>query len=86
VLQKSDIASTTLLPLTRLAVELEKLCTHLKGLFLQLLVGLGLDFLGEMNDGLEVDFRRIDLLFSLQIRLLATILEEVIVPRTRLAL
>ena len=65
VLQKSDVTSTTLLPLTRLAVELEKLCTHLKGLFLQLFVGLSLDFLGKVNDGLEVDFRRFDLLFSL---------------------
>lgn len=65
VLQESDIASTTLLPLTRLAVELEKLCTHLKGLFLQLFVGLGLDFLGEVNDGFKVDFRRFNLLFSL---------------------
>lgn len=65
VLQESDIAGTTLLPLTRLAVELEKLCTHLKGLFLQLFIGLGLDFLGKVNDGLEVDFRRFDLLFSL---------------------
>lgn len=67
VLQKSDIASTTLLPLTRLAVELEKLCTHLKGLFLQLFVRLGFDLLGEVNDGLEVNFRRLNLLFTLQI-------------------
>lgn len=67
MLQKSDIASTTFLPLTRFAVELEKLCTHLKGLLLQLFVGLGLDLLGEVNDGLEVNFRGLNLLFSLQI-------------------
>jgi hypothetical protein len=56
VLEQTDITSTTLLPLLALAVELEKLGTHLEGLLLELLVGLGLDALGQADDGLEVNF------------------------------
>lgn len=55
VLQQTHITSTTLLPLLAVTVELEKLGAHLEGLLLQLLVGLGLNLLGEANDGLEVD-------------------------------
>jgi len=57
VLEQPDISSTTLLPLARLAVELEKLGAHLERLLLELLVGLCLDFLGQANDGLEIDIR-----------------------------
>jgi hypothetical protein len=63
VLQQADVASTTLLPLARLAVKLEQLSTHLKHLLFQLLVGLGLDLLGEVDDGLEFDFRRLGCFF-----------------------
>jgi hypothetical protein len=39
----------------RIWVELEKLCAHLENLLLKLLVGLDFDFLGEADDGLEVN-------------------------------
>ena len=55
VLEQADVTGTTLLPLLRLAVELEELGAHLEGLLLKLLVGLGLNLLGQVNDGLEVD-------------------------------
>jgi hypothetical protein len=55
VLQQTHITGTTLLPLLRLAVELEQLSAHLEGLLLKLLVGLGVNLLGQVNDGLEVD-------------------------------
>lgn len=55
VLQQADVTGTTLLPLLRLAVELKELGAHLEGLLLKLLVGLGLNLLGQVNDGLEVD-------------------------------
>lgn len=57
VLQETDITGTTLLPLLALTVELEKLGTHLEHLLLELLVGLGLDLLGQADDRLEVDIR-----------------------------
>jgi hypothetical protein len=55
VLQQADVTGTTLLPLFRLAVELEELGAHLESLLLKLLVGLGLNLLGQANNGLEVD-------------------------------
>ena len=55
VLEEANITSTALLPLTALPDELEKLGAHLEELLLGLLVGLGLDLLGQVNDGLEVD-------------------------------
>lgn len=55
VLQESNVPSSTFLPLVGLAHELEELCPHLEGLLLELLVGLGVDFLGQADDGLEVD-------------------------------
>lgn len=55
VLQQPNITSTTLLPLIRLADELEKLCAHLECLFLELFVGLDFDFLGEADNGLKVN-------------------------------
>jgi hypothetical protein len=57
VLEQTDITGTTLLPLLGLAVELEELGAHLEGLLLELLVGLGLDLLGQVDHGLEVDVR-----------------------------
>lgn len=53
VLQKSDITSTPLFPLPRVAIELEEFGTHLKGLFFRLLIGCGVNFLGEVYYGLE---------------------------------
>lgn len=55
VLQKPDITGPTLLPVPGLTVELEQFRAHLKGLLFEFLVGLGLDFLGQVDDGLEVD-------------------------------
>lgn len=55
VLQETHVTGTTLLPLLGLAVELEQLGAHLEGLLLKLLVVLGLDLLGQVDDGLEVD-------------------------------
>lgn len=55
VLEQTDITSSALLPLTGLLGELEQLCAHLEELLLRLLIGLGLDLLGELDNGLEVD-------------------------------
>lgn len=55
VLEEPHITGTTLLPLVGLADELEELRAHLECLLLNLLAGLNLDFVGEMDDGLEVD-------------------------------
>jgi hypothetical protein len=55
VLQETDVTGTTLLPLLALAVKLEQLGPHLEHLLLELLVGLGLNLLGQADDGLEVD-------------------------------
>lgn len=58
MLQKSNIASTTLLPLIRIAGELEQLSTHVEDLLLEFLICLGLNFLCQMNDRLEVNILR----------------------------
>ena len=55
VLQQSNITGTTLLPLIAILDELEKLGAHLEYLLLELLVGLDIDFLGEADNGLEMD-------------------------------
>lgn len=55
VLEQADVAGAALLPLAALLDELEELGAHLEGLLLGLLVGLGLDLLGQLDDGLEVD-------------------------------
>ena len=55
VLQQPHVTSTALLPLLALTVKLEQLGTHLKGLLLELLVGLGLDLLSQTDHGLEVN-------------------------------
>jgi hypothetical protein len=55
VLQQPDVTGTPLLPLPRLAVKLEQLGAHLESLLLKLLVGLGVDLLGEVNDRRKVD-------------------------------
>lgn len=57
VLQQSHVTSTTLLPLLALTVELEQLCAHLERLLLELFVGLDLDLLSQVDDGLEMDVR-----------------------------
>ena len=59
VLQQTNIASTSLLPLAALLDELEKLGSHLEHLLLGLLVGLGLDLLGQLDNGLEVNILRL---------------------------
>jgi hypothetical protein len=56
VLEQTNITSATLLPLLAVTVELEELGAHLEGLLLELLVGLGLDTLGQADDWLEVNF------------------------------
>jgi hypothetical protein len=55
VLEQTNVARTTLLPLAALLDELEKLSAHLEGLLLGLLVGLGVNLLGQLDDGLEVN-------------------------------
>lgn len=55
VLEEPHITGTTLLPLVGVADELEELRAHLESLLLNLLAGLDLDFVGEMDDGLEVN-------------------------------
>ncbi|KAH0357234.1 hypothetical protein KCU81_g325, partial [Aureobasidium melanogenum] len=57
VLEETNLTGTTLLPLSAVTVELEELGAHLEGLLLALLVCLGVDFLGKVNNGLEVDVR-----------------------------
>ena len=54
VLQQSNIASAALLPLLGVALKSEQLGAHLEDLLLQLLVCLGLDFLGKTDDWLVV--------------------------------
>lgn len=54
--QQSHVTGTTLLPLLAGGVESEQLSAHLEALLLEFFVGLGLDFLGEADDGLEVNF------------------------------
>lgn len=54
VLEKSDLTGSALLPLSAVTVETEELGAHLEGGLLGLLVGPGVDFLGKVDDGLEV--------------------------------
>jgi hypothetical protein len=63
VLEQSNVAGTTLLPLLAVTVESEQLGAHLEGLLLEFLVGLDLDSLGETDDGLKVNIRRLGSLF-----------------------
>lgn len=55
VLKQPDIACSTLLPFPGVSVEFKQLGAHLEGLFLGLLVCLGLDFLGQVHDRLKVN-------------------------------
>jgi hypothetical protein len=55
VLEESNIASTTFFPFAAIAVELEELGPHLEDLLLRFFVGLGLDLLGKVHNGFEVD-------------------------------
>lgn len=59
VAEETDITSTALLPLAALSDEAEELGTHLEELLLSLLIGDGLDLLGQLDDGLEVDILRL---------------------------
>ena len=54
VLEQSNVTSTTLLPFSALAVELEQLGAHTEGLLLELLVGLCVDLFRQAVDGLKV--------------------------------
>lgn len=56
VLQQPHVTSATLLPLLAIPVKSEQLSAHLKGLLLEFFVGLGINFLRQADDGLEVDF------------------------------
>lgn len=55
VLEKTDVTGAALLPLAALLDKLEQLGAHLEELLLALFVGLGLDLLGQLDDGLEVN-------------------------------
>ena len=55
VLQKSNISGTALLPLVRLADELEELGAHFESLLLNLLSGLDIDLLSKADDWLKVN-------------------------------
>lgn len=63
VLEQSNVAGTTLLPLLAVTVESEQLGAHLEGLLLEFLVGLDLDSLGKADDGLKVNIRGLRSLF-----------------------
>jgi hypothetical protein len=63
VLEQSNVAGTTLLPLLAVTVESEQLGAHLEGLLLEFLVGLDLDSLGKADNGLKVNIRRLRSLF-----------------------
>ena len=54
VLEESDLTGSTLLPLPAVAIEAEQLGAHLECGLLGLLVGLGVDSLGKVNDRLKV--------------------------------
>lgn len=55
VLEQADVTSATLLPLAGLADKLEELGAHLEHLLFGLLVGLGVNGLGQLHDRLEVN-------------------------------
>lgn len=55
VLEQADVTGTALLPLLGILLEDEELGAHLEELLFGLLVGLGLDLLGQADHGLEVD-------------------------------
>lgn len=55
VLEKTNIAGASLLPLTALTIELEEFGAHLEGDLLSFFVSLGVDLLGKLDNGLEVN-------------------------------
>ncbi len=63
VLEETNISGSAFLPLARFLHELEELGAHLEKLLLRLLVGLGLDLLGQVDDGLEVNVLGLGRLF-----------------------
>ena len=56
MLQQPHVPRPAFLPISILAIEFEQLGAHLEDLFLALLVRFCLDFLGQMHNGLEMDF------------------------------
>lgn len=69
MLEQTHVAGTALLPLARVGNVPEELGAHLEDLLLRLLVGLGLDLLRQVDDGLEVNVLGLGgLLVLLQIR------------------
>ena len=58
VLEQTNVTSATLFPLGSLANKFEQLGAYLEHLLLGLLVGLGLDLFGQLDDGLEVNIIR----------------------------
>lgn len=63
VLEQANITSSSLLPFARFLGELEQLCAHFEQLLLGLLVGLGLNLFGELDDGLKMDILALGGLF-----------------------
>ena len=55
VFEQPDITSTSLLPLSTISVELEELGSHLEGLLFSFFVSLGLDLLGQADDGFKLN-------------------------------
>ena len=70
--QQSHVSSTTLLPLAGVSIKLEELRPHLERHLLQFFVRLGVDLLRQVDDGLEVNVRRVNLLFGLQERVVTS--------------
>ena len=66
VLEQTNVAGASLLPFAAVTIELEKLSAHLEGDLFSLLVRLGVDLLGELDNGLEVDISL--LLFGLVLK------------------
>lgn len=54
--KQPHIPRSTLLPLPTITIEFEQFGAHLESLLFEFLVGFGLDFFGQVDYGLEVDF------------------------------
>jgi hypothetical protein len=57
MLEQSHVTRSPLLPFSRIAIELEQLRAHLENLLLRLFVGLGLNFLSEVDNRFEMNIR-----------------------------
>jgi len=80
VLQETNIAGAALLPLVALLDELEELGSHLEHLFLRLLVGLGVNLFGKLDDGFEMDIFRLGRLLLLPRSIVSAFLVRVPEP------